>query len=449
MTESDFGNIAIRPAVEEDFDFVVELMDSALSPYYGGDHRAHAERIFKTHISGGVDQLGFFSREQKMFVATVNNQPAGMIHVVGKRQCTYKISPLIVAETYRNTRGLGTLLLDHAEKYARDAKARQIYCTVAENNSSALGFFRAKGYIPAGKSASHYKTNITEVMLYKHFVDSDFESRFDRVNISVVPLGPSHEKQVRDLLLENLPPFFDGIDDDWVNSLFGGYERRDSQDINLKYKLIYVAVNRDNTVLGVAGATPKKGEPIKVMPFLATTLPAFVALLSDIPFLLKDFGRKLYIHIAPTSSETLALQQRGWNLDAVLPEAYHLGIVTEQWSSDLDNPNFMRQMRIKKTFLDLIRKGEKTLEVRVGYNNIRSITDGELIRLTTFHENQVIKVNQVRKYDSFAAMMEEEDFDRIAPGRSEEDVFSLLKDIYPPEKESLGVIVLDISPQRI
>lgn len=350
---------------------------------------------------------------------------------------------------FEKTSGLGTLLLNHAEKYAHDADARQIYCTVAETNSLALSFFRAKGYIPAGKSASHYKSGVTEVMLYKHFVDAEFESRFDRVNISVVPFDPSHEVQVRRLLLENLPQFFEGIDNSWVDSLFAGYERRNSLDINLKYKLIYVAVNKDNTVLGVAGATPKKGEPIKVMPFLATTLPAFVALLSDIPFLLKDYGRKLYIHIAPTSSETLALQQRGWNLDAVLPEAYHLAIVTEQWSSDLDNPNFMRQMRIKKTFLDLIRKGEKTLEVRVGYNNIKSITDGELIRLSTFHENQVIKVNEVRKYDTFAAMMEKEDFRRIAPGQSRDDVYNLLQDIYPPEKESLGVIVLDITPQRV
>lgn len=104
MIKTSSDNIVIREAVAEDFDFVVELMDSALSPYYGGDHKAHAKRIFKTHISGGDDQLGFFSIEQKMFVATVNDQPAGIIHVVGKRQSTYKISPLIVAQTFRKNK---------------------------------------------------------------------------------------------------------------------------------------------------------------------------------------------------------------------------------------------------------------------------------------------------------------------------------------------------------
>lgn len=83
-------NIKIREASSEDFEFVTELMDSALGPYYGGDHRAHARRIFSNHISGGRDNLGYFSFEQKIFIITVKDIPAGLIHLVGKRQGTYK-----------------------------------------------------------------------------------------------------------------------------------------------------------------------------------------------------------------------------------------------------------------------------------------------------------------------------------------------------------------------
>jgi len=42
----------IREARSEDFGSILHLMDTALSPYYGGDHKAHATRIFQTHISG-------------------------------------------------------------------------------------------------------------------------------------------------------------------------------------------------------------------------------------------------------------------------------------------------------------------------------------------------------------------------------------------------------------
>ena len=112
------SNINIREAKKEDFDFVTELMHEALKPYYGGDHKAHARRIFSTHISGGKDQIGHFSYEQKMFIITLDEVPAGMIHIVGKRQGTYKISPIIVVPEYQGKYGLGKKLLDFVENYA-------------------------------------------------------------------------------------------------------------------------------------------------------------------------------------------------------------------------------------------------------------------------------------------------------------------------------------------
>src|SRR5277367_4074933 len=83
--------VTIREAVESDSAWVSNLMQDALEPFYGGDHRAHAKRILEAHLSGGMDLVGFFSFEQRMFIAEVNDVPAGMIHLVGKRQETYKI----------------------------------------------------------------------------------------------------------------------------------------------------------------------------------------------------------------------------------------------------------------------------------------------------------------------------------------------------------------------
>lgn len=115
--------VVIREAQNRDSDWVQSLMQDALEPYYGGDHRAHARRILDTHLSGGIDRLGFFSFEQKMFIAEVNGVRGGMIHVVGKRQLTYKISPLIVAPEFKGKIGLGTLMLNYVEKYAQSHQA--------------------------------------------------------------------------------------------------------------------------------------------------------------------------------------------------------------------------------------------------------------------------------------------------------------------------------------
>ena len=53
-----------------------------------------------------------------MFIAEINHHPAGMIHLVVKKQGTVKISPLIVAPEYRGKFGVGSELLRYAEKFA-------------------------------------------------------------------------------------------------------------------------------------------------------------------------------------------------------------------------------------------------------------------------------------------------------------------------------------------
>lgn len=441
-------SVLIREAREEDFEWVENLMQNALEVYYGGDHRAHAKRIFDAHISGGVDRLGFFSFEQRMFIAEVDGEHAGMIHVVGKRQSTYKISPLIVAPEFQGRHGLGSRLLAHAEAYARGHQARQLYCTVAEQNVAALQFFLRKDFIRAGSSDSHYKTGVTETMLYKPLHGACRIMSLDQLHVSVLPLDESNEDtkgQVGRLLLEKLQGSFEGITDDWVRALFDGYSRRATSDINTKYKLIYVATDSTGRVIGVAGATPKKGNPIKVMPFIASSAVAFEALLIDIPHQLVPYGHKLYIHINPTADEVMSLQRLGWKLDAALPAGYHPNVVTQQWSLDIGETT-MRTMRIKRRFYDLIQSGKKTLEVRVGYDTVNRVKVGERIRLMTHTGGFDVKVAAIRRYRTFAEMLDVEPWERIAPdSKSKDEVLSLFKQIYPANKEQLGVVVLEFT----
>lgn len=441
-------NVLIREARGDDFEFVENLMQNALEAYYGGDHRAHAKRIFEAHISGGIDRVGFFSFEQRMFIVEVDGERAGMIHLVGKRQSTYKISPLIVAPEFQGKHGLGSRLLAHAESYVRKHQARQLYCTVAEQNANALQFFLRKGFIRAGSSDSHYKSGVTETMLYKPLYGVSKILSLDQLHVSVLSLDERNEEmkeQVGRILLEKLQGSFEGITDDWVRALFEGYNRRATFDINTKYKLIYVATDSTRRVIGVAGATPKKGSPIKVMPFIATNQVAFEALLIDIPHQLVPYGHKLYIHIDPTAEEVISLQRLGWKLDAAMPAGYHPNVVTQQWSLHIGEKT-MRTMRVKRRFYDLIKSGKKTLEVRVGYDSINRIQVGERIRLMTHTGSFDVKVNDIRRYQTFDAMIAVEPWERIAPdSKSRDEVFALLKQIYPAQKEKLGVVVFEFT----
>ena len=137
-------SLVIREAQKDDFEWVESVMQNTLEPYYGGDHRLHAKRIFNAHIAGGVDSLGFFSFEQRMFIAEIRGKKAGIIHLVGKRQATYKISPLIVVPEFQGRFGIGSQLLDHAESYARRHQSRQIYCTIAEKTLRRYSSFSVR-----------------------------------------------------------------------------------------------------------------------------------------------------------------------------------------------------------------------------------------------------------------------------------------------------------------
>jgi ASC-1-like (ASCH) protein/ribosomal protein S18 acetylase RimI-like enzyme len=439
-------DVTLREAAASDSQWVSDLMQDALEPYYGGDHRAHAKRILEAHLSGGMDLVGFFSFEQRMFIAEVNGVRAGLIHLVGKRQETYKISPLIIAPEFRGRFGIGTTLLNYAEKYVRAHHARELYCTVAEQNIGAMQFFLRKGFIRAGSSDSHYKAGIVETMLYKILYEAEDIAAYEGIQISVVPFETRYEAEATKLLLAVLPESFSGVDENWVKALYGGYERRHSGDINLKFKLIYVAVTSAGEVVGIAGMTPKKGEPIKVMPFIAMNRAAFDALLIDLPHQLVQYGHKLYIHISPTANEVVSLERFGWKLDAAMPSAYRPGIITYQWSLEI-GASTMRDMRVKPRFINLIRSGRKPLEVRVGYDSINRIQVGERIKFVSHESTLDVRVNDIRRYPTIVQLIEKEPWAKIAPDlSSKEAVLQLLRNIYPPDKEKLGMVVLEIAP---
>jgi ASC-1-like (ASCH) protein len=64
----------------------------------------------------------------------------------------------------------------------------------------------------------------------------------------------------------------------------------------------------------------------------------------------------------------------------------------------------------------------------------------------TSSEEQIMLVRGVRRYEIIEKMLGVEDPARIVPGRSNAEVLQLLTTIYPPAKERLGVIVLEIEP---
>ena len=431
--------ITVRWVTSDDLPVIAEMMHHALEPYYGGDHRAHARRIVETASTGTKDLKGHFSAAQLMYVAVEDDHILGILNFVAKYQGTVKISPLIVREDARG-KGVSRMLLQKLYDYAKENLVRQVYCTVSAKNSLALDYFLGQGYVKAGTASRHYRADTDEVMLYK-IIEHDGVYPVERI-ISVLPLVKEDEPQVRDLILNRLVPYFDGVDERWVTSLFDGYARKGSRDPNEKYKLIWVAKTPDGTVLGVAAATPKKGEPVKLMPLLAEDIQAFSALVSELPSLLREYGHKLYTHTVPTCVEVEVFQHNGWRIEAMMPDAYKRDVVTQQWGLVMEK-TIMRMLRVKRQYFNAIMAGTKPLEVRVGYANIKGIKVGEHIQLECNPNKGVVEVTDVRIYKTFADMLAKEKAGHIVPDNPV-GALGVLQGIYPPEKEALGVHVFQL-----
>ncbi|MEK7538238.1 MAG: GNAT family N-acetyltransferase [Patescibacteria group bacterium] len=429
----------IRKVKLDDLPIIAEMMHNALEPFYGGDHRAHARRIVETATCGTEDTKGHFSAAQLMYVAEDDGNVVGILNFVVKYQGTLKISPLIVHEDARG-KGVSRLLFEQVNQYAEKYRVRQIYCTVSAKNKVALSYFLAHGFVRAGMASKHYRADTDEVMLYKITGHDEFHTA--ERTISVLPLADVDKKQVREMVIRRLSPYFDGVDDRWVDSLFAGYERRGSRDPNEKYKLIWVAKTPDGQVLGVAGATPKKGEPVKLMPLVTDDIQAFSALVAELPSFLREYGHKLYTHVVPSSIEVETFQHQGWSVEAMMPEAYKREVVTQQWGTVLEE-KVMKTMRIKQQYFDAIMAGTKPLEVRVGYASIQKIQKGDSIRMECGRASGVVQVTDVRTYKTFEEMLQREKAGHVVPGNPAA-ALGILQSIYPREKEQLGVYVFEL-----
>ena len=96
---------------------------------------------------------------------------------------------------------------------------------------------------------------------------------------------------------------------------------------------------------------------------------------------------------------------------------------------------------IKKRFLEEILRGKKTVEVRVGYRNIQELKPGMKLLLNEKHE---IGIKDVRRYPTFSEMLEHEEAERIVSGMPKGEILRVLKSLYSPFKEKLGVFAIEL-----
>ena len=102
--------------------------------------------------------------------------------------------------------------------------------------------------------------------------------------------------------------------------------------------------------------------------------------------------------------------------------------------------------RIKRKYYNLINKGIKTLEVRVGYPDIKRVREGDTITFKDY-SNIRFEVVRVTRYNDFPEMLDNENFSKAIPGVTKYKALDMYQKIYPDKKEALGVYVFELRKQ--
>jgi ASC-1-like (ASCH) protein len=114
-------------------------------------------------------------------------------------------------------------------------------------------------------------------------------------------------------------------------------------------------------------------------------------------------------------------------------------------TSDSQESPVTRVMHLHRRYFDLVASGAKTVEVRVAYPHRRDLAAGQLIRFEAEEDHVLTQITRVSRYGSFEEMLDHEDVAAISGvPESREELVAAIRSIYDEEKESLGVITLEV-----
>ncbi|MBC6448795.1 ASCH domain-containing protein [Actinokineospora xionganensis] len=107
-------------------------------------------------------------------------------------------------------------------------------------------------------------------------------------------------------------------------------------------------------------------------------------------------------------------------------------------------PARTHDMGIYKRYFDLIATGRKTTEIRVDDSSRKKIKPGSLIRFRCQGDEVLTRVTRIARYKSFDEMFDHETVASVNPLATREDQLANIRQIYPPEREALGVVAIGI-----
>jgi ASC-1-like (ASCH) protein len=103
-------------------------------------------------------------------------------------------------------------------------------------------------------------------------------------------------------------------------------------------------------------------------------------------------------------------------------------------------------LNLYRRYFDLVAAGRKTIEVRVRYPHLADMAAGDTIRFRIKGTDETcdVLVKRVTAYPDFEALLDGEGPANVNPAASRDEQLANIRSIYPPEKEALGALAIEI-----
>ncbi|MFI9763461.1 ASCH domain-containing protein [Streptomyces sp. NPDC051963] len=106
----------------------------------------------------------------------------------------------------------------------------------------------------------------------------------------------------------------------------------------------------------------------------------------------------------------------------------------------------VRELNLYRQYFGLVAAGTKTIEVRVKYPHLADLAAGDVIRfrIKGTDETCEVEVRRVTEYPDFGTLLDGEGPSNVNPTATRDEQLANIRAIYPPDKEALGTLAIEI-----
>jgi ASC-1-like (ASCH) protein len=104
------------------------------------------------------------------------------------------------------------------------------------------------------------------------------------------------------------------------------------------------------------------------------------------------------------------------------------------------------ELNLYRRYFELVAAGRKTIEVRVRYPHLAEMAAGDTIRFRIKGTSETcdVLVKRVTVYPDFEALLDGEGPANVNPAVGRDEQLANIRSIYPPAKEALGALAIEI-----